>query len=589
MITVCLLLANENNRQLIREMLCEQYTPLVAADSLPPKQFDLCITDGVMADKLAHELRARKASESPKYLPILLLTSLREPDLFTRNWWEILDDVLELPVHKAVLCARIGVHVRMRNQSLELFRQNVALSQANKVIQQHVLTIEKDKRVLDTILEHIPLGVVVADYPDTRFTAMSRFYRDLSGGVVGRVSYERAAKVGMHPLGKSISQKEELPLYRALELRQVVSNEEWVIEKDAQGRTFTIQVNAAPILRSDGRVEGAVLIWLDVTAYKRIEQELRESEEYIRLANRAAGVAVFEWDIRNNRNRSSPELEAMYGLPPGAFPETIEAWQQLIYKEDRARVISSLNAAIDKGGKASDEWRVVLPNGSIRWLYGRSYLFKDAAGKPERLVGVNIDITERKQAEEQLRMYKERLEFDLDAMTRLRSIASLYMSQGTVQGVLDQIVEAAVAIARADGGSLQLLDDKTNSLILRAHRGMPQAWVNFWDTVVEGQGAGGAAFLSNERVIEEDITAKPGFAGKPSFAAQLEAGIRAVQSTPIINRQSKPIGLLSTYLRSPGKPDEHTFAFLDLLVHEAAEIFDRVKSEEILSTGTEIT
>jgi PAS domain S-box-containing protein len=139
-----------------------------------------------------------------------------------------------------------------------------------------------------------------------------------------------------------------------------------------------------------------------VTDISEDHEGQQEPLEMLRLAQQVARAGTFEWNIQTGVNRWTPELEAMYGLQPGTFPGTEEAWEQLVYPEDREEMIRRVNEAIDKGG-FEGEWRVVWPDGSIHWIYGRSFVFKDKSGKPLKLIGINIDITDRKRAEEALR------------------------------------------------------------------------------------------------------------------------------------------------------------------------------------------
>jgi PAS domain S-box-containing protein len=136
---------------------------------------------------------------------------------------------------------------------------------------------------------------------------------------------------------------------------------------------------------------------------------LRESEERLRLAQQVAHIGTFEWNIQTGVNRWTPELETMYGLQTGSFPGTFEAWEQLVHPDDRPEAVRRVNEAMEKGG-FEGEWRVVWPDGTVRWLYGRSFVFKDESGKPLKLIGVNIDITERKCMEEELRRSRDELD-----------------------------------------------------------------------------------------------------------------------------------------------------------------------------------
>ena len=75
---------------------------------------------------------------------------------------------------------------------------------------------------------------------------------------------------------------------------------------------------------------------------KIFEKALRESEERLRLAQQVARVGTFEWNIKSGVNRWTPELEIIYGLPPGSFPGTQAAWEELVHPEDREKVVRAV-------------------------------------------------------------------------------------------------------------------------------------------------------------------------------------------------------------------------------------------------------
>ena len=113
-------------------------------------------------------------------------------------------------------------------------------------------------------------------------------------------------------------------------------------------------------------------------------------------------MGTFEWNVQTGLNTWTPELEALYGLAPGSFPGTEAAWENLVYCDDRAEAVRCRSKTLETGEPVEGEWRVVWPDGSVHWLAGRWQAFNDESGRPLRLVGVNIDITERKRAEEAL-------------------------------------------------------------------------------------------------------------------------------------------------------------------------------------------
>jgi PAS domain S-box-containing protein len=146
---------------------------------------------------------------------------------------------------------------------------------------------------------------------------------------------------------------------------------------------------------------------VDIDEHKRAEVRLRESEERMRIAAEVARVGTFEWNIRTNENLWTPELEAIYGLPPGSFGGSYEAWRACVHPADieatERRVEESLQT-----GSLQTEWRILWPDGTVRWLEARGWVFHDSAGKPLRMIGVNFDITDRKRANEALREASER-------------------------------------------------------------------------------------------------------------------------------------------------------------------------------------
>jgi len=156
---------------------------------------------------------------------------------------------------------------------------------------------------------------------------------------------------------------------------------------------------------------------------QRTASALGESEERLRLAQQVARIGTFEWNIQTGKNIWTPQLEEMHGLKPGTFEGTHQAWEQAVHPDDRARMVQRVGDAMQTG-KFADEWRVVWPDGTVRWIAGRGSVFKDAAGRPLRLLGVNIDVTERRQAEEALRESEERFRSMADNISPLAWMAN---------------------------------------------------------------------------------------------------------------------------------------------------------------------
>src|SRR5690242_12578455 len=147
----------------------------------------------------------------------------------------------------------------------------------------------------------------------------------------------------------------------------------------------------------------------NITGRKCAEEAIRESEARTRIAQQAARWGVFEYNYKTGRNYWSVELEALYGLDPGTFEGTYEGWLRRVHPHDRSEAERALERAVATNEYAHD-FRIVWDDGSVHWLFARAKIFQDTAGAPERILGVNVDITERKQTEEALRHSEEQLE-----------------------------------------------------------------------------------------------------------------------------------------------------------------------------------
>lgn len=147
---------------------------------------------------------------------------------------------------------------------------------------------------------------------------------------------------------------------------------------------------------------------------------------------------------------------------------------------------------------------------------------------------------------------------------------------------LAEIVDAAIAISGADYGNIQLLDSKSGVLRIVAQHGFPQWWIDYWNEVSAGHGSCGTALEHGERFIVEDIEQSPVFAGTPDLEIQRKAGVRAVQSTPVVSRSGSLLGMFSTHYKTPHRPDDRALRLLDLLARHAADIIERRQAEEAL-------
>ena len=143
---------------------------------------------------------------------------------------------------------------------------------------------------------------------------------------------------------------------------------------------------------------------LHVEATRRVAAEaLRESEERLRLAHEAGGVGTWDWDAMRGVATCSEAYCRLYGLDPkGPGHQSPEDWLAQVHPDDRERA-QRIRAATMASGQLENEYRILRPDGSVRWVVDRGLPIYDADGRLVRLLGANVDITESREAHERLR------------------------------------------------------------------------------------------------------------------------------------------------------------------------------------------
>ena len=179
------------------------------------------------------------------------------------------------------------------------------------------------------------------------------------------------------------------------------------IRKD--GTVFPISIRVWLIRDEHGQPQGMWGIVRDITERKRAEEVLRTSEERLRLAQQAGWVGVFDWNLEDNTAVWTPELEELFGIPVGGFEGNYEGWARRVHPEDLPRVVSLFQEWM-QSDRTEETWqyRFIRDDGQVRWMEAKGRILRDPNGKPLRMIGTNVDITERTHAEEALRRSEER-------------------------------------------------------------------------------------------------------------------------------------------------------------------------------------
>ncbi len=179
----------------------------------------------------------------------------------------------------------------------------------------------------------------------------------------------------------------------------------WIEETQRQhrdGHAIDVSMSIAPIYGADQEVNGTMVTITDLTRRKQAEAALRESESQLRLAMDAAQMGMWSWDSESDRLTSSEGLNQLWGHGSEAAPRDYRALKSQMHPDDRELFEATMRHAIRQGSDFSVDYRVVWPDGSEHWIANRGQVHRNPDGRARRVIGVAMDMTERKNAEQRI-------------------------------------------------------------------------------------------------------------------------------------------------------------------------------------------
>jgi two-component system sensor kinase FixL len=185
----------------------------------------------------------------------------------------------------------------------------------------------------------------------------------------------------------------------------------------------------------------------------RAVDTVRQSEEHLNLALNAAQLGTWDWDLRTNSAKWSSETKTMFGVPDETEPITLDAFAQILHPADRSGVLGAISHAVERATPLEVEYRIVQPDGSLRWVMSKGKILWDESGASARMIGVNVDMTDRKRAEIEAQEHRREV-------AHLGRVALVGELSGALAHELNQPLAAILANARA--GQRYLAHDPPN-------------------------------------------------------------------------------------------------------------------------------
>lgn len=213
-----------------------------------------------------------------------------------------------------------------------------------------------------------------------------------------------------------------------------------IVHKDRRVRW--IRNTTVPHKDSFGRLTAFDGLVSDVTERKQAELALRRSQERLALVIQGSSDGIWDWDVATNEVYFSARWKAMLGYSDHEVPNHFSSWERLLNPDDRERALASVRAYLD--GQTSTfelEHRLRHKDGSYRWILSRGVALRDSSGKPVRMAGSHVDLTARKETEEQLRRaYAELSENESALKAALQDLKS---ANEELQATQLQLIQAA--------------------------------------------------------------------------------------------------------------------------------------------------
>jgi PAS domain S-box-containing protein len=324
-----------------------------------------------------------------------------------------------------------------------------------------------------------------------------------------------------------------------------------------------------PILRQ--RVQRLLEAYQVMQALRQQTEQAQMREMQLRMALEAAHMGAWDWNIQTKKVSWSDNLEALFGLEKGTFDGTYETFINCVHPEDRDLVNRSIRQAIEEGAEYDIEFRVVFPNGSIRWAGTKGVVFRDASGNPVRMCGVDIDITKRKQTE-------KTLEIHANQQALVAEISQVALAGTDLTSLMQQAVTFVAQVLEVEYCKAWELLPDNNTLLLRAAVGWQQEFVGKATINAGSNSQAGYTLVVNEPVVVEDLRTETRFHSSPFLQEQPLVSSLSV----VIHGKERSFGVLGAHTTQHRTFSRDDIYFLQAIANVLATAIERHRTEDEL-------
>ncbi|MCG3167514.1 MAG: hypothetical protein POELPBGB_03306 [Bacteroidia bacterium] len=423
--------------------------------------------------------------------------------------------------------------------------------------------LRKEKELSDSVINSLP-GIFYLYDETGKFLRWNKNFETVSG-------YTAEEIARMHPLDFFDDDEKQLLTEKILSVFKGGKD-------DVEASFFTKERKKIPYYFNGWvtQYEGKTCllgVGIDITERKKTEKELLISNERFGISSKATNNIIWDWDLKTDLVYWNDNFYLYFGYEKGKISPYISFWDDRLHPDDKDRVSNNIRKAIEKHENFwTDEYRFLDSRNNVFYIYDRGYIMYDNQGKPTRMVGAMIDITERKIAEQKI-LKTSRLYYFISRVNQTLIHAS------DEKKLYSEVCRIAVEQGNFRMAWIGLVDEQSNKVVPVMHAGEENGYLSHIKPISvadipEGQGPTGTALREGHYICCNDIENDPHMLAWKNEA--LSRGYRSSISLPI-KKFGKVIGAFNLYSAQVSFFDEQE---IKLLLETTANISFAIENFE---------